>query len=142
MIRTELCDLMGLKYPVIQAGMGPYSTNRLAAAAANAGALEIIKSGDIDTAVARGLVGPARYLINEASRELTGITVNKAPGLYLGQPDDMMTLDPEVLRIEIEGIAAIFAADEKKALMAGGGGGGGKNRRPSHSGRACGETSE
>lgn len=27
---------------------------------------------------------------------------------------------PEVLRIELEGFAAIFAADEKKALMAGG----------------------
>lgn len=80
----------------------------------------ILKSGDRDTLVARGLVGPARYLRNEASRELTGITVSKAPGLYLGQPDDMMTLDPEVLRIEMEVFAAIFAADEKKALMAGG----------------------
>lgn len=80
----------------------------------------ILKSGDRDTLVARGLVGPARYLRNEASREHTGITVSKAPGLYLGQPDDMMTLDPEVLRIEMEVFAAIFAADEKKALMAGG----------------------
>ncbi|MCK5654238.1 MAG: hypothetical protein KAH98_03795 [Dehalococcoidia bacterium] len=32
----------------------------------------------------------------------------------------MMTLDPEVLLIELEGIAAAFATDEKKALMAGG----------------------
>lgn len=81
---------------------------------------QILKSGDRDTVVARGLVGPARYLRNEASRELVEITVNRAPGLYLGQPDDMMTLDPEVLLIELEGIAAAFATDEKKALMAGG----------------------
>lgn len=46
--------------------------------------------------------------------------MSKAPGLYSGQPDDMMTLDPEVLRIELEGFATIFDADEKKALMAGG----------------------
>lgn len=37
---------------------------------------QILKSGDRDTLVARGLVGPARYLRNEASRELTGITVS------------------------------------------------------------------
>lgn len=36
----------------------------------------ILKSGDRDTLVARGLVGPAGYLRNEASRELTGITVS------------------------------------------------------------------
>jgi len=81
---------------------------------------QILKSRDRDTVAARGLIGPVRYLRNEASREITEITVNKAPGLYLGQPDDMMTLDPEVLRLEREGIAAAFAEDEKKALMAGG----------------------
>jgi len=37
---------------------------------------QILKSGDRDTLVARGLVGPARYLRNEASRELTGITMS------------------------------------------------------------------
>jgi len=37
---------------------------------------QILKSGDRDTLVARGLVGPAGYLRNEASRELTGITVS------------------------------------------------------------------
>lgn len=44
MIKTELCDLLGIKYPIIQAGMGPFSTNNLCVAAANAGALGIISS--------------------------------------------------------------------------------------------------
>ena len=44
MIRTEPCDLIGIRHPIIHAGMGPYSTNRLAAAAANAGALGIIST--------------------------------------------------------------------------------------------------
>lgn len=44
MIRTELSGMLGIKHPIIQAGMGPYSTNLLAAAAANAGALGIISS--------------------------------------------------------------------------------------------------
>lgn len=42
MIKTELTEMVGIKHPIIQAGMGPYSTNSLAAAAANAGALGLI----------------------------------------------------------------------------------------------------
>jgi NAD(P)H-dependent flavin oxidoreductase YrpB (nitropropane dioxygenase family) len=38
-VRTELCDLLGIKYPIIQAGLGPYCTVNLAAAVSNAGAL-------------------------------------------------------------------------------------------------------
>jgi NAD(P)H-dependent flavin oxidoreductase YrpB (nitropropane dioxygenase family) len=81
---------------------------------------QILKSGDRDTIVARGFVGPARYLRNDASRELTEITVEKAPGLFLGQPDDLTTLAPEVINKELEGFVATFAGDEKKAIMAGG----------------------
>lgn len=81
---------------------------------------QILKSGDRDTIVARGFVGPARYLRNEASRELAETTVSKAPGLFLGQPDEIATLDPEVLDRELEGFAAAFAGDQEKALMGGG----------------------
>ncbi len=41
---SELCEMVGIKYPIIQAGMGPFSTNRLAAVAANAGVLGIIST--------------------------------------------------------------------------------------------------
>ncbi|UCG84345.1 MAG: nitronate monooxygenase, partial [Dehalococcoidia bacterium] len=47
MIKTELCDLIGVRHPIVQAGMGPYSTNRLAVAAANAGALGIISTSGL-----------------------------------------------------------------------------------------------
>jgi len=80
----------------------------------------ILKSGERDTTVARGIVGPARYLKNEASLELTEITVRKAPGLFLGQPDDLTTVAPEVMNKEMEGFVATFAGDEKRALMGGG----------------------
>lgn len=29
MIKTELCDMLGVKYPFIQAGMGPFGTGNL-----------------------------------------------------------------------------------------------------------------
>ncbi len=45
MIRTVLCDLLGIKYPVIQGGMAWVSTAELAAAVSQAGGLGIIGSG-------------------------------------------------------------------------------------------------
>ena len=34
-IRTKFQEIIGTKYPIIQAGMGPYSTTDLSIAAAN-----------------------------------------------------------------------------------------------------------
>ena len=42
MLKTWLTEKLGIEHPIIQGGMGPYSTNSLAAAVANAGGLGII----------------------------------------------------------------------------------------------------
>ena len=39
MLKTRLTELVGIKYPIIQAGMGPYPVTSLCIAAANAGCL-------------------------------------------------------------------------------------------------------
>lgn len=39
MLRTPLCDLLGIEFPVIQAGMGPFTAAELVAAVSNAGGL-------------------------------------------------------------------------------------------------------
>jgi enoyl-[acyl-carrier protein] reductase II len=40
MLRTSLCDLLGIEHPIIQAGMGPFGSGaELAAAVSNAGAI-------------------------------------------------------------------------------------------------------
>jgi len=44
LIHTELCDIVGIKHPILQGGMGPYKTEALAIAVANAGALGVISS--------------------------------------------------------------------------------------------------
>lgn len=51
MIKTKLLDLIGegLRYPIIQAGMGPFETPRLAAAVSKAGGLGIISHWGIIT---------------------------------------------------------------------------------------------
>ncbi|NIN63901.1 MAG: nitronate monooxygenase, partial [Anaerolineae bacterium] len=50
MIKSRLCDLIETRYPIIQAGMGPFSNNNLAVAAANAGVLGLLStSGIVDS---------------------------------------------------------------------------------------------
>lgn len=44
-VRTELCDLLGIDYPIVQAGMGPSGTLELAAAVTDAGGLGIMSAG-------------------------------------------------------------------------------------------------
>jgi NAD(P)H-dependent flavin oxidoreductase YrpB (nitropropane dioxygenase family) len=44
MLRTRLCDMLGIEYPIIQGGMAPWTTERLSVAVANAGALGVVSS--------------------------------------------------------------------------------------------------
>jgi enoyl-[acyl-carrier protein] reductase II len=47
MIKTRLTELLGIKYPIIQAGMGPFSNNNLCVAAANAGCLGLLSTSGL-----------------------------------------------------------------------------------------------
>jgi len=47
MLKTKLTELLGVKHPIIQAGMGPFGTNKLCIASANAGVLGLISSSGI-----------------------------------------------------------------------------------------------
>ena len=50
MIKTELCEIAGIKYPIVQAGMGPWQTEKLAIASANAGILGMISASGLSAA--------------------------------------------------------------------------------------------
>ena len=89
MIKTELCDLVGIEHPIIQGGMGPWRTEKLAIAAANAGILGIISTSGmiaggtlVPTEQARpgegertpyGMVKQVIRSVTEATREAKGI---------------------------------------------------------------------
>ncbi len=47
MIKSRLCEMIGIKYPIIQAGMGPFSNNNLCVAAANAGVLGLLSTSGL-----------------------------------------------------------------------------------------------
>src|SRR2546421_9328146 len=47
-LHTALCDLVGVRYPIVETGMGWVAGPRLAAATANAGGLGILAAGTMD----------------------------------------------------------------------------------------------
>jgi NAD(P)H-dependent flavin oxidoreductase YrpB (nitropropane dioxygenase family) len=81
----------------------------------------IVSAGDRGTLVARGFVGPARWIKTPASLKHQQNTLQKAPGLFLGVPDDPASQDArDLIAYEKDGIDATYDGDETKALYAGG----------------------
>jgi NAD(P)H-dependent flavin oxidoreductase YrpB (nitropropane dioxygenase family) len=80
----------------------------------------VVKSGDRGTLVARGFVGPARWLKTPVSMKHQEDTLKMSPGVFLGRPDDYFTVPQELILSEIAAMNAVYAGDESKALLAGG----------------------
>ena len=62
MIRTPLCELLGIEYPILQGGMAWVSDAKLAAAVSSAGGLGIIAAGNAPLDVLRGQIREAKAL--------------------------------------------------------------------------------
>ena len=80
----------------------------------------VVEAGDRGTLVARGFVGPARWLKTPRSDEHARNTLQKSPGVFLGKPDDFTTIDMSLIQYEIESIKAVYEGNKEKALMAAG----------------------
>lgn len=80
----------------------------------------VVAAGDRGTLVARGFVGPARWLKTPRSEEHARNTLKKSPGVFLGTPDDYTTIDMSLIDFEIESINAVYKGDREKALLAAG----------------------
>jgi NAD(P)H-dependent flavin oxidoreductase YrpB (nitropropane dioxygenase family) len=80
----------------------------------------VVKAGDRGTLIARGFVGPARWLRNARSEEHARNTLEKSPGVFLGVPDSFATMDMSLIQYEIESIKATYEGNLEKALMAAG----------------------
>lgn len=66
MIRTEICDLLGLKYPIFQGGMAWISDAELAAAVSNAGGLGLISAMNANGEYLRGEIKRCRELLADS----------------------------------------------------------------------------
>ena len=80
----------------------------------------VVEAGDRGTLIARGFVGPARWLKTPRSVEHARNTLEKSPGVFLGTPDDYTTIDMSLIRYEMESIKATFEGDREKAMFAAG----------------------
>jgi enoyl-[acyl-carrier protein] reductase II len=47
-------------------------------------------------------------------------TLQKSPGCYLGEPDDMATIDVSLIMFELDSLQAAYDGDKEKALLAAG----------------------
>jgi len=65
MIKTPVCNLLNIEYPIIQGGMAWVSDGKLAAAVSNAGGLGVIASMNADADYLRGQLDIARKLTDK-----------------------------------------------------------------------------
>jgi len=65
MIHTELCDLLGIEYPVLQGGMAWVADGRLAAAVSAGGGLGVIGAGNAPGSYVREQIRLARSLTDK-----------------------------------------------------------------------------
>ena len=54
MLKTAICDLFGIKHPIVQGGMAHVGTAGLVAVVSNAGGLGIIGSGHYEPDISAG----------------------------------------------------------------------------------------
>ncbi len=65
MLRTPLCDRLGIKYPILLAGMGGVSLHKLVAAVSNAGGLGVIGGATLDADRLREEIRKTRELTDK-----------------------------------------------------------------------------
>ena len=65
MIKSEICDLLGIRYPVFQGGMAWIADGKLAAAVSNGGGLGIIAAGNAPADYVREQILLAKMLTNQ-----------------------------------------------------------------------------
>jgi len=80
----------------------------------------IVKAGDRGTLVARGFVGPARWIKTPVSLQHQKNTLKYTPELYLDRPGEITEGAMKLIENEIKGLNAVSANDESKAIFAGG----------------------
>lgn len=64
-MKTRLCELLGIEYPIIQGGMAWVATSELAAAVSEAGGLGVIAAGGAPADVVRDEIKKARTLTDK-----------------------------------------------------------------------------
>ncbi|MFX1449455.1 MAG: NAD(P)H-dependent flavin oxidoreductase [Promethearchaeota archaeon] len=77
----------------------------------------IVERDERGTLVGRGLFGPMRFLRNAQSIKVVEETLRSIPQVFLGKPMESTT---EIMKLEMEGMAALFDGDVDNSIILGG----------------------
>ena len=80
----------------------------------------MLDCGDGGTLIARGFVGPARWLRTPAAQKHAYNTAKDAPGSCVGVPDDFTKIPMDLLIAERTGVAATYNGDAENAMAGAG----------------------
>lgn len=80
----------------------------------------VLDCSDGGTIIARGFVGPARWLRTPAAQQHAYNTAKDAPGSYVGVPDDFSRIPMDLLAAERTGVAATYKGDLEHAMAGAG----------------------
>ena len=80
----------------------------------------VLDCADGGTLIARGFVGPARWLRTPAAQQHAYNTDKDAPGSYVGVPDDFSKIPMDLLYAERKGVAATYLGDVEHAMAGAG----------------------
>ena len=115
MIKTPLCDLLGIRHPIIQGGMAWVATPELAAAVSNAGGLGIVGAGSAPPDVVRRMVRRTRELTDRpfgANVPLFAVEAEQALQVFVEEKVAVVTIGggnpgPFLERLQRAGICVI-----------------------------------
>ncbi|MHA1301090.1 MAG: NAD(P)H-dependent flavin oxidoreductase [Candidatus Helarchaeota archaeon] len=77
----------------------------------------IVERDERGTLVGRGLFGPMRFLRNAQSIKIVEETLKSIPEVFLGKP---MESTPEIMRLEMDGMAKLIDNDKENSIILGG----------------------
>ncbi|MHA1377580.1 MAG: NAD(P)H-dependent flavin oxidoreductase [Candidatus Helarchaeota archaeon] len=77
----------------------------------------IVERDERGTLVGRGLFGPMRFLRNAQSIKIVEETTKSIPEVFLGKP---MESTPEIMRLEMDGMAKLIDNDKENSIILGG----------------------
>ena len=80
----------------------------------------VLDCKDGGTLIARGFVGPARWLRTPSAQQHAYNTAKDAPGSFVGVPDDFSKIPMDLLVAERHGVAATYNGDEEHAMAGAG----------------------
>ncbi len=110
MLKSPICELFGIDYPILLAGMGGASTPELAAAVSNAGGLGVMGAASLGPGMLREWIARCRDLTDKPFGVDTLLPASVRRGTHLKRPANGPL--PEDLLPEYRDFARAFLAEE------------------------------